>query len=102
MRIQSMIFLCKTSQVPDWGGLRVELADRPAVVVFRSGAQYFVTDDLCTHGEASLADGEVEGMEIVCPFHQGRFDLRDGCVTAAPCVEPLRTYPTELRDGEIF
>jgi nitrite reductase/ring-hydroxylating ferredoxin subunit len=97
-----MIFLCKTSEVPEWGGLRVELTDRPAVAVFRSGSQYFVTDDLCTHGEASLADGEVEGMEIICPFHLGRFDLRDGRATAAPCVDPLRSYPTELRDGDIF
>lgn len=36
------------------------------------------TDNICTHGHARLCDGFLEGHEIECPLHQGRFDVRDG------------------------
>jgi nitrite reductase/ring-hydroxylating ferredoxin subunit len=98
----AMIFLCRTQDVPQEGGLRIELPNRPPVAVFRAAGRYFVTDDTCTHGEASLSEGEVLGTDIICPFHQGTFDLRDGRPTGSPCVMALRTYSTELRDGALF
>jgi nitrite reductase/ring-hydroxylating ferredoxin subunit len=36
---------------------------------------------------------------IECPFHQGQFDIRTGEAVAAPCYEPIRTYPVRLADG---
>jgi nitrite reductase/ring-hydroxylating ferredoxin subunit len=97
-----MILVCRASDVPDSGGLRVEISGMNPLAVFRSGSEYFVTDDTCTHGSASLSDGEVVGYEIECPFHFGAFDLRSGKPTASPCSVPLQTYKTELRDGSIY
>jgi nitrite reductase/ring-hydroxylating ferredoxin subunit len=94
--------LCRAADVPEDGGLRVELPGRLPVAVFRVGSEYFVTDDRCTHGEGPLSDGTIIGEEIVCPFHMGAFCLRTGEPTAPPCVEPLRTYAAVIRDGEIF
>jgi nitrite reductase/ring-hydroxylating ferredoxin subunit len=97
-----MIPVCRISDIPTQGGLRVELSGRPPIAVFRVGTEYFVTDDTCTHGDASLAEGEVIGVEIECPFHQGAFDLRTGRPTARPCSVPLRTYGTELRGDTLY
>ena len=97
-----MIPVCEISEIPARGGLRVQLPGRPPIAVFRVGTEYFVTDDTCTHGQASLADGEVIGMEIECPFHQGTFDLRTGAPTARPCSVPLRTYRTQLRGNTLY
>ena len=72
------------------------------IAVFRSGGEYFVIDDTCTHGSASLSEGEVIGFEIECPYHFGAFDLRTGKATAAPCSISLQTYRTELRDGIVY
>ena len=94
--------VCQVSDVPEGGGLRVQLTDRIAVAVFQSGGEYFVVDDKCTHGNASLADGEVTGEDIECPFHFGTFSLRTGKPTGAPCVIPLRTYPTTVRGGAVY
>jgi nitrite reductase/ring-hydroxylating ferredoxin subunit len=68
--------VCNISSVPAGGGLRVECAGLPTLAVFRVGEEYFVTDDLCTHGSASLSEGELIDFEIECPFHQGAFDVR--------------------------
>ena len=95
---QDMIPLCRTADVPDEGGLRIEQEGRGALAVFRSGSDYFVTDDACTHGNASLSDGEVIGEEIECPFHRGTFNLRTGAATSPPCSVAIRTYRAEVRD----
>jgi len=94
--------LCKASDVPEDGGLRLELSAQVAVAVFRAGGAYFVVDDKCTHGNASLADGEVVGEDIACPYHFGTFSLRTGEPTGSPCTVPLRTYPATVRDGVIY
>ncbi len=99
---QGMVALCRTDDVPDEGGFRVELAGLEALAVFRSGGEYFVTDDECTHGNASLCDGEVVGEEIECPFHRGTFNLRTGEPTSSPCTIALRTYRSEIRDGVVY
>jgi nitrite reductase/ring-hydroxylating ferredoxin subunit len=42
------------------------------------------------------------GTEIECPFHQGRFDIRTGQATAAPCIRALRTWTVHAIDGQLF
>jgi nitrite reductase/ring-hydroxylating ferredoxin subunit len=97
-----MILVCKVSDVPDSGGLRVDIPGLKPLAVFRAGSEYFVIDDTCTHGSASLSEGEVIGFEIECPYHFGAFDLRTGKATAAPCSVALQTYRTELHNGMVF
>ena len=48
------------------------------------GATVYATANRCTHGDALLCDGFLEGHEIECPHHQGRFDVRTGAAIAAP------------------
>ena len=37
-----------------------------------------MTDDICTHGNASSSEGEIEEGKVYCPFHDGAFDIRTG------------------------
>lgn len=78
---------------------RVELDGHPPIAVYNLDGTYFATADTCTHGEASLAEGDVDGDEIICPFHLGAFNIRTGEATIAPCVSALETYPVRV-DGD--
>jgi naphthalene 1,2-dioxygenase ferredoxin component len=60
------------------------------------------TDNTCTHGHARLCDGFLEGHEIECPLHQGRFDVRTGKAMCAPLTEDLRSYPVKIEGGRVF
>lgn len=91
--------LCATSDVKPGEIIRVELESGHAIAVYNLDGSFYATDDLCTHGEASLADGEIEDGSVICPFHLGAFCIRTGVATAAPCLEPLRTYPVTV-DGD--
>jgi naphthalene 1,2-dioxygenase ferredoxin component len=72
------------------------------IALFAIEGSVFATDNLCTHGNARLCDGFLEGHEIECPFHQGRFDVRTGSATAAPCTEPIRSWPVKLEGGRVW
>jgi naphthalene 1,2-dioxygenase ferredoxin component len=62
----------------------------------------YATDNFCTHGHARLCDGFLEGHEIECPLHQGRFDVRTGTATCAPVTEGVRSYPVKIEAGRVF
>jgi nitrite reductase/ring-hydroxylating ferredoxin subunit len=92
--------LCAAADVDEAVPVR---ADAPgiAVAVFRVGDRYYVTQDACTHGPGSLAEGYVEGEEIECPFHQGRFHIPSGRPSAPPCTIPLRVWDARVIDGQV-
>lgn len=81
--------------------LGVQVAGRD-LALYTAGGAVFATDNLCTHGNARLCDGFLEGHEIECPLHQGRFDVRDGRPTCAPADQPLRCYPVRVEGGRVF
>jgi naphthalene 1,2-dioxygenase system ferredoxin subunit len=72
------------------------------IALYGVGGEIFATDNLCTHGNARLCDGFLEGHEIECPLHQGRFDVRDGRALCAPVTENLRTYPVKIEEGMVY
>ena len=78
----------------------VGAAGREIALYLVDGAVY-ATANRCTHGDASLCDGFLEGHEIECPHHQGRFDVRTGAATAAPAEAALATWPARVVDGRV-
>ena len=64
--------------------------------------EVFATDNLCTHGAARLSDGFLEGNEIECPLHQGRFDVCTGKALCAPLTEDIKTYPVKIQDTRVM
>ena len=83
------------------GQLRRSLAG-VTLAVFEVEGAFHVTQDLCTHGEASLAEGYLEGFIIECPFHQGMFDIRTGSVEGPPCTQPIRVFEVEVDGDDIL
>jgi len=78
------------------------LPDGTRVALYNLNGAYYVTDDTCTHENASLSDeGMVEGTNVICGWHFCGFDIASGAATASPCSEPLRTYPVTLVEGLI-
>ncbi|MEJ8824447.1 non-heme iron oxygenase ferredoxin subunit [Variovorax humicola] len=64
--------------------------------------EVFATDNICTHGHARLCEGFLEGHEIECPLHQGKFDVRNGKPTCAPVTEAIRSYPVKIEGGRVW
>jgi len=97
----SLVELCDVGDVTEDVPFKAQVA-ATEVAVFQVGDAYYVTQDLCTHGPGSLCEGFVEGNEIECPFHQGKFSIITGLPTAPPCTEPLKTWKVTVQDGKIL
>ncbi|MDQ2927022.1 MAG: non-heme iron oxygenase ferredoxin subunit [Pseudomonadota bacterium] len=81
--------------------IAVDIGRRQIAIYLVSGV-VFATDNRCTHGDARLCDGFLEGHEIECPHHQGRFDIRTGVATGVPAKTALATYPAKLEGGRVL
>lgn len=72
------------------------------IALFSVAGEVFAIDNLCSHGNAKLCEGFVEGDRVECPFHQAQFNLRDGRVHCGPATEPVRTWPVRIENGRVF
>ena len=96
------VLLCKATDLAPGQVRRIEHAHGPAIAVYTVEGSFYATDDNCTHGLSSLAQGTLEGHTIECDAHFGCFDVRTGKATAAPCSIDLKSYKTEVRDGAVY
>jgi nitrite reductase/ring-hydroxylating ferredoxin subunit len=95
------IDLCAAADVAPGTALRVEIGDL-AVAVYNLDGEFYVTDDLCTHGPGLMSEGYIEDDVVECNFHNGQFNIRTGEVVSPPCMVPLKTYPATVEDGRVF
>ena len=70
-----------------------------SICVARVGSEVFAIGDTCSHSDASLSEGDVEGFKIECWLHGAHFDLRTGEALSLPAVQPVKSYPVRV-DGD--
>jgi 3-phenylpropionate/trans-cinnamate dioxygenase ferredoxin subunit len=75
------------------------IVDDMEVAIARQGDEFFAIQDLCSHAEVALSEGDVEDCTIECWLHGSRFDLRTGKPTGLPATEPVATFPIDVRPG---
>jgi 3-phenylpropionate/trans-cinnamate dioxygenase ferredoxin subunit len=56
------------------------------IAVIRLDDRFRAVDALCTHMGLPLEKGEIDGDELVCPYHKARFCTNTGSKTAGPGV----------------
>ena len=57
---------------------------------------------VCTHAFADLADGTLDGDVITCALHFGAFHVPTGKAMEAPCFTDLKTFKTDVKDGQVL
>jgi 3-phenylpropionate/trans-cinnamate dioxygenase ferredoxin subunit len=90
--------LARIDDIPDDAPLETGTRARP-LALYRINGQVYCTDNLCTHAEAFLSDGYLEGHEIECPLHGARFDIRTGRALCPPANKDINAYPVRV-DGD--
>ena len=97
-----LLRLCAVEAVPENVPFQVKIDGYPPFAVYLVAGEYYVTDDTCTHGGASLCDeGDLNGFHIECAWHFGVFDIRTGAVVSRPCTQPRKSYPVTVQDGAV-
>ncbi len=96
-----LITVAKTSDVKP-GQMKSFIVNDKRILIANWEGTYFATEDVCTHDNGTLSDGELIDGEIECPRHGGRFDVRTGAVVALPPMFPIKTFPVHVEGDQIF
>jgi naphthalene 1,2-dioxygenase system ferredoxin subunit len=72
------------------------------IALFKLEDGVYAINNQCSHGNAQLCEGFVEGHQVECPFHQALFDLRDGSVQCGPATEPVTSWPVKIENGRVY
>ncbi|MFM2049562.1 MAG: hypothetical protein RL682_53 [Pseudomonadota bacterium] len=89
------------AEVPEGDVIGVMVAGKD-IALYQVEGEVFATDNICTHGHARLSDGFLEGREIECPLHQGRFDVCTGAALCAPLTEGIKTYAVRIDNMRVM
>jgi nitrite reductase/ring-hydroxylating ferredoxin subunit len=78
----------------------VEVDDEPVCLINLDGELHAI-NDVCTHEDASLSDGTIDGDLIECPMHGGSFDIRTGAAASMPVVVAIEKYEVRIVGDEV-
>lgn len=114
-------FVCREDEVPERGGVLVELAGRE-IGVFKLDGRILAYENRCVHQGGPVCTGRVVGryeevideggysrgerlsecdVRLVCPWHGWEFDLRTGHHPAGEKFA-LRKAKLEIADGHVY
>ena len=92
---------CALDDVTDGGALRVMIDGIPVAIV-RSAGEVYAIQDVCSHANVALSEGEIEDQTIECWLHGSRFDLVTGRPTGLPATQPVPVYPVKIDGDDIY
>ena len=67
----------KTFEVP-LGRVKAVTLDGRTLAVYHTATGFYATDNTCPHRGGPLAEGDLIGDEITCPWHLWGFDVATG------------------------
>ena len=83
--------------------LKTDIEGKSVVLVMLNG-KLFAMDSVCSHEGGPLEDGLLEGYNIICPWHQWIFDIRNAKASPETSwLSDLNSYSVivDEKSGEI-
>jgi 3-phenylpropionate/trans-cinnamate dioxygenase ferredoxin component len=97
----SFMTVALLDEIPD-GGMKQVSVHGDVVGLYRVGTDVYAINDLCSHEETFLTEGDFEpdDLEVECPLHGSRFNVVDGSVRILPATKPVSSYPVKI-EGDV-
>ncbi|SAK46562.1 FAD-dependent pyridine nucleotide-disulfide oxidoreductase [Caballeronia glebae] len=72
------------------------------ILLVRDGESVRAYTAECPHAGGPLDEGAICNGRIVCPWHKGTFEVRDGSLVEPPPLKALTRYEATLKDGDVY
>lgn len=92
----------KAADVPEGGVAKAIVNKRELAIVHLSGT-YYALDGICTHEGGPLGEGTLDGEELVCPWHEGRYNVMTGeSNPETDWVRDTPVFPVKVEGGYVW
>jgi len=99
---EQWVRVAATADVAEGAAIAVKVGQREVALYHLPGGEFRATDNICTHEYAQLHEGWLENGEIECPLHAGKFDVRTGKATSAPCELPIDVFEVKVEGADLL
>ena len=89
------------SDLADESAVQVKVGGTP-ICLARTQGEVLAVNDVCSHADVSLSEGDVEDGTVECWLHGSRFDLRTGKPTGLPATRPVATYTVTIAGDDVL
>src|SRR5262245_15290537 len=94
------VTVARTDDVPV-GEMIGATVDGNQLLVANVDGRYCAIGSVCTHEGGPLADGELDGSTVTCPWHGSQFNVQTGEVEMGPAEEPEPAYEVRVEGDEV-
>src|SRR5207245_11072719 len=95
-----MVKIGTTRDAQDGKGREV-IVDGRRLALFNVEGQYHAIANLCLHRGGPLADGELNGHIVTCPWHGWKYDVRTGAFEIIPTLK-VKAYRVERKGEDLY
>ncbi len=83
------------------GKIKKVVVDGKEIALYNVDGKFYATTTMCPHQGGPLDEGELDGDNVICPWHGWMFCVKDGGAVMNPRIK-IKTYPVEVLGEEIF
>jgi nitrite reductase/ring-hydroxylating ferredoxin subunit len=83
------------------GNPRQVTAGDKKITILKLDGDFFAIDDTCTHKGGPLSEGEINGEEVTCPWHEAVFNIKTGELVSGPAWVAVGRYKVRVTEQGI-
>lgn len=85
------------------GSVAKAMVNEREIAILNRGGAFYALDGICTHEGGPLGEGALEGEELVCPWHEGRYNIQTGEANPeTDWVTDIKSFPVKVEGGDIW
>ena len=92
--------VASTGEIPAGQGRMFEVGGRQ-VAVFNVAGQFHAIDNVCEHQGGPLAEGELDGCIVTCPWHGWTYDVSTGASPDDPDTK-VRRFDVKVDGSDVL
>jgi nitrite reductase/ring-hydroxylating ferredoxin subunit len=98
--MSEFVKVAATSEIAPGTARMVEVNGKE-IAVYNCDGKFYATTNICPHQGGPLAEGMLEGTNIVCPWHAWYFDVCTGASPVNPRAK-IETYPVKVEGPDVY